>query len=223
MDGRELIDMGFPEGKAIGLALGAARTAAQNGDNPETIRAALQAVLGAPTAHTTDPVFGQVAGFLAGQSAPDAAYRLDSYAPYRIWGKAQIEQGALTQMEHAVRLPVSIRGALMPDAHQGYGLPIGGVLATHNSVIPYAVGVDIACRMRMTIFDIPPFFLEQKRDRFRKALESNTRFGTGEAWETRRDQGHRLETARHERIGQSLRRIRRAARSRGRAYGPRRP
>ena len=43
---------------------------------------------------------------------------------------------------------VSVRGALMPDAHLGYGLPIGGVLATENAVIPYAVGVDIACRYK---------------------------------------------------------------------------
>ncbi|MCC7209603.1 MAG: RtcB family protein [Anaerolineae bacterium] len=178
--------MGFPRGKAIGLALAAAQAAAQNGDEPQTIRAALQAVLNAPSAHADDAVYGQIAGFLVGQNKPDAAYRLDHYAPYRIWGKAQIEQGALTQMEHAVRLPVSIRGALMPDAHQGYGLPIGGVLATHNAVIPYAVGVDIACRMRMTIFDASPHVLEQKRDKFRKAIEANTRFGTGETWDTPR-------------------------------------
>jgi tRNA-splicing ligase RtcB len=41
----------------------------------------------------------------------------------------------------------------VPDAHVGYGLPIGGVLATLNAVIPYAVGVDIACRMKMTVLD----------------------------------------------------------------------
>ena len=44
----------------------------------------------------------------------------------------------------------------MPDAHVGYGLPIGGVLATENVVIPYAVGVDIACRMRLSIFEVSP-------------------------------------------------------------------
>jgi len=43
-------------------------------------------------------------------------------------------------MEIAMKLPVTEAGALMPDAHQGYGLPIGGVLATNNSVIPYGVG-----------------------------------------------------------------------------------
>ena len=41
----------------------------------------------------------------------------------------------------------------MPDAHVGYGLPIGGVLATKDAVIPYAVGVDIACRMKLSVLD----------------------------------------------------------------------
>ena len=59
------------------------------------------------------------------------------------------------QMERACLLPVAVAGALMPDAHVGYGLPIGGVLATENAVIPYAVGVDIACRMKLTVLDIP--------------------------------------------------------------------
>ena len=49
----------------------------------------------------------------------------------------------------AASFAVAVRGALMPDAHLGYGLPIGGVLAVKDAVIPYAVGVDIACRMRL--------------------------------------------------------------------------
>jgi tRNA-splicing ligase RtcB len=40
------------------------------------------------------------------------------------------------QMANACALPVAVAGALMPDAHVGYGLPIGGVLATDNAVIP---------------------------------------------------------------------------------------
>ena len=58
-------------------------------------------------------------------------------------------------MKNACKLPVAVSGALMPDAHVGYGLPIGGVLATRDAVIPYAVGVDIACRMKMTVLDLP--------------------------------------------------------------------
>jgi tRNA-splicing ligase RtcB len=50
----------------------------------------------------------------------------------------------------------------MPDAHHGYGLPIGGVLATENAVIPYGVGVDIGCRMCLSIFDINPKEITEK-------------------------------------------------------------
>jgi RNA-splicing ligase RtcB len=66
------------------------------------------------------------------------------------WGES-LEHEAVMQMEKACLLLVSVAGALMPDAHVGYGLLIGGVLAAENAVIPYAVGVDIACRMKMTV------------------------------------------------------------------------
>ena len=75
-------------------------------------------------------------------------------APYRIWGD-NLEATAVQQLKNACKLPVAVSGALMPDAHVGYGLPIGGVLATSDAVIPYAVGVDIACRMKMTVLDLP--------------------------------------------------------------------
>ena len=70
----------------------------------------------------------------------------------------------------------------MPDAHVGYGLPIGGVLATEGAVIPYAVGVDIACRMRLSVFEASPIVLQQERERFHKAIANNTRFGAGAEW-----------------------------------------
>ena len=91
-------------------------------------------------------------------------------------------------MENACSLPVAAVGALMPDAHIGYGLPIGGVLATRNSVIPYAVGVDIACRMKMTVLDLPPKALEGQTDRLRKVLERETRFGIGAVFRGERRQ-----------------------------------
>ncbi|MBC7783690.1 MAG: RtcB family protein [Burkholderiales bacterium] len=82
-------------------------------------------------------------------------------------------------MQNAARLPVAIRGALMPDAHQGYGLPIGGVLATRNAVIPYAVGVDIACRMKLSVFDIPAEKLQPMHESLKRALQRETVFGVG--------------------------------------------
>jgi hypothetical protein len=82
-------------------------------------------------------------------------------------------------MANACALPVAVAGALMPDAHVGYGLPIGGVLATDNAVIPYAVGVDIACRMKLTVYDRKANTLAGQRDRLANLIESETRFGMG--------------------------------------------
>ena len=73
----------------------------------------------------------------------------------------------------------------MPDAHVGYGLPIGGVLATNEAVIPYAVGVDIACRMKMTVLDLPVSTLKIDQSRLAKALERETRFGIGATFRER--------------------------------------
>lgn len=102
--------------------------------------------------------------------------------PYEVWGKEYIDEGSFEQMNNAARLPIAVLGALMPDAHIGYGLPIGGVLATDNVVIPYAVGVDIACRMRMTIFPVKSHMVKQQKDRFKKALIEQTIFGAGGEW-----------------------------------------
>lgn len=109
----------------------------------------------------------------------------DELAPYRKWGK-DFEPTCIQQLENACSLPISIAGALMPDAHQGYGLPIGGVLATDEAVIPYAVGVDIACRMRLSVLDLPMSSLEGEQDRFKQAIELETRFGIGSTFRQRR-------------------------------------
>jgi tRNA-splicing ligase RtcB len=102
-------------------------------------------------------------------------------APWRAWGERPDPQ-AVQQMEQAVSLPVAVAGALMPDAHVGYGLPIGGVLATEQAVIPYAVGVDIACRMRLSVLDRGVGELQGRREDLRRALLAETRFGTGAAF-----------------------------------------
>ncbi len=110
-----------------------------------------------------------------------------SPAPVRVWGK-DLEKESLQQMANAADLPIAFRGALMPDAHVGYGLPIGGVLATEGAVIPYAVGVDIACRMKMTVLDLPLSMLgeEDGRERLRNALQRETQFGVGAVFKKRR-------------------------------------
>lgn len=104
-------------------------------------------------------------------------------APWRAWGKVgdDFDQASVDQIRRACSLPVSVAGALMPDAHVGYGLPIGGVLATVGAVVPYAVGVDIACRMKLSVLDIPVAALksEHERRRLARAIEQETRFGVG--------------------------------------------
>jgi tRNA-splicing ligase RtcB len=107
--------------------------------------------------------------------------------PYAVFGAEHIDAGSRAQMDNAMRLPVSVAGALMPDAHVGYGLPIGGVLATEGAVIPYAVGVDIACRMRLSVFADPPALLNQQQSRFEKVLREQTRFGAGAEWKPPRE------------------------------------
>ncbi|MFD2963173.1 MULTISPECIES: RtcB family protein [Olivibacter] len=99
---------------------------------------------------------------------------------FPVWGLEQIEVGALSQMRTAVQLPIAVAGALMPDAHQGYGLPIGGVLATTaNTIIPFAVGVDIACRICLSIFDLPAETLDTETDKLKNLLVDHTYFGMG--------------------------------------------
>jgi len=115
----------------------------------------------------------------------DPAFNLESDgggAPWRRWG-ADPDAESVRQMERACALPVAVAGALMPDAHVGYGPPIGGVLATEGAVIPYAVGVDIACRMKLTVLDPPPEDLDRRAERFIRAIEMETRFGVGAAFE----------------------------------------
>src|ERR1700734_208233 len=107
-------------------------------------------------------------------------------APWRQWGEG-LEAEAVKQMANACALPVAVAGALMPDAHVGYGLPIGGVLATDHAVIPYAVGLDFPCRMKLTGYDRKANTLAGQRDRLANIIEDETRFGMGCSFKPRRD------------------------------------
>lgn len=65
-----------------------------------------------------------------------------------------IEESCLTQAQNLCRLPMARAVALMPDAHSGYGMPVGGMLATEMAVVPYAIGVDIGCGMTLIHTDL---------------------------------------------------------------------
>lgn len=112
----------------------------------------------------------------------------EEIAEFPVWGMEHIEVGALAQMRTAIQLPIAVAGALMPDAHQGYGLPIGGVLATTaNTIIPFAVGVDIACRMCLSIFDLPAQTVDTETDMLKGLLVNHTDFGIGGVTKTHFD------------------------------------
>jgi len=98
-------------------------------------------------------------------------------APLKIYGSQGIESSVKRQMELSVSLPISVQGALMPDAHMGYGLPIGAVLATQNAVIPYGVGMDIGCRMALSIIDESESYFKRYGYQAKLALKNFTHFG----------------------------------------------
>ena len=97
--------------------------------------------------------------------------------PYAVFGRDLIDSLAFRQMDTAMRLPVAVAGALMPDAHAGYGLPVGGVFATKGAVLPYAVGLDIGCRMSLTLLDAPADYIRNHHGKVEQALWDNTAFG----------------------------------------------
>jgi len=186
MKARELRNLGIPAGKPVQLALDLVRQARAAGLDVRDIRARLRQLAGMPSAFANDPAFGELARLLAEAATARNGYipRLDP-APYRQWGR-DLDPASVQQLVHACELPVAVRGALMPDAHPGYGLPIGGVLATRNAVIPYAVGVDIACRMKLSVLDVPPAKLTSATAWLQRAIETETRFGIGANFTTRR-------------------------------------
>ena len=174
--GKILKARGWKEGRTIGLAKKAAHALADIGQDENTILERLDAVLADPDKWTGDPIFFEVASEILSRERNDASKWADALRetalPYQVWGADGIDPAAIKQMENALRLPVAVAGALMPDAHVGYGLPIGGVLATQGTVIPYAVGVDIACfagETRVTLADGNDYTLA-RTDRARRAV-----------------------------------------------------
>jgi tRNA-splicing ligase RtcB len=182
MTGKDLINLGYPPGPVIGVALRLIPEAAKSLDEA-SIERELRAVLADPIANAAHPHLAELARALREESEKPAYTERAAPAPYRMWGEG-LEEGSVEQMRQAARLPVAVAGALMPDAHVGYGLPIGGVLATENAVIPYAVGVDIACRMRLSVYDIPGAQLKGIQDRLERILQRETKFGTGGEFKT---------------------------------------
>jgi len=182
MKPKDLLKLGFQSGPSIGVALSIIPEA-KRALGARVLESDLEALIREPNAYKDHPHLALLAQAVIEQNSRRATFvERDAPAPYQIWGQ-NLEKGAVDQMVNAARLPVAVSGALMPDAHQGYGLPIGGVLATDNAVIPYAVGVDIACRMKLSVLDIPAADLKKLHDTLARTLERETVFGIGRTQE----------------------------------------
>src|SRR4030095_7812604 len=181
MNTKDFLRLGVPLGEATRRATDFVSRFILAGGDKARLQQEIKAILANPSAFERDDLRGELAKALLNAPPPPRAEPVK----YRQWGEG-LEHEAVMQMEKACLLPVAVAGALMPDAHVGYGLPIGGVLATENAVIPYAVGVDIACRMKMTVLDVPVRELERHPDRLTRAIEAETRFGVGATFKNRR-------------------------------------
>ncbi|WP_019587231.1 RtcB family protein [Deinococcus apachensis] len=193
MNGKLVTKLGF-EKKAVALALAAATQRERAGLGRQEILEELRAVQENPGAFLSGGVYADLAAELTNQRAKADARRgaelRSTPLPYRVWGEDLIEPGAREQMDAAMVLPISRAGALMPDAHVGYGLPIGGVLAAEDAVIPYGVGVDIGCSMRLSVLPLNPDALGT--DEARRLLLKHTRFGAGVGFEKRDREDHEV-------------------------------
>ena len=178
--GKELRAIGLPEGPVISVAMKVMEKHYKHHSKEEAFKI-LQGVLQAPDDYANDEVLSLIAKHLLPKAPVDGAEISlnENGIQFSVFGHEHIEEGAMHQMYQAAKLPVAVAGALMPDAHSGYGLPIGGVLATDNAVIPYGVGVDIGCRMCLSIFDINPKELTDKENYFAREINEATLFGSG--------------------------------------------
>jgi tRNA-splicing ligase RtcB len=188
ISGKALQARGWAPGSLLGLAKKAGARLLDQGWEQEAVLDALDAVRMQPLSHEADPDLGELASAVLAETARDkkaAAQRSfalrDDPVPYRIWGRAGIDEGAIAQMDLAMRLPSAVAGALMADAHIGYGLPVGGAFALDDAVSPGAVGPDIGCSVYLTIFDATPEVFDDPRriDLFRRALTEGAVFGVG--------------------------------------------
>lgn len=194
--GEDLKNVGFPQGKSIGKAIAVIEKKFRASTKDEVLKLFAKLV-SSPAEYLEDDTLGAIAIELMTKPKEEIENAMiiplkENHAGYAIYGSDQIEEGAIKQMETAMLLPVTVAGALMPDAHQGYGLPIGGVLATNNAIIPFGVGVDIGCRMCLSIYDIPENHFFENEAKYKRELIAYTKFGAGSGWQGKYRRDHEV-------------------------------
>jgi tRNA-splicing ligase RtcB len=181
--GATLLERGWPEGPLIGQALALHTALVADGIGSGDALGLLDKIHDDPSSITAGEAgFDLAQAVIEDRRVPEPPTVRAEPLGAPIWGESLIDPQAIRQLQDAMRLPVTVAGALMPDAHVGYGVPIGGVVALDNAVAPYMVGVDIACRMMLSVFPTDALgYLddETKRDALRTALRQETRFGIG--------------------------------------------
>ena len=170
--------MGYQSEESIRIALQTAATHYRRDQKEEALQM-LQKVLEQPGAFVNDPVWKPLVLALMQKTEPLVRQTVFRKQPqgFRVFGREGIDDEAFEQMQTAMKLPITVDGALMPDAHVGYGLPIGAVVAAFNAVIPYGVGMDIGCRMCLSVYPVSANTIDSDRDRLRNILLTETRFG----------------------------------------------
>ncbi|MFI2743585.1 RtcB family protein [Zhouia sp. PK063] len=186
LSGKDLIKLGFPKNNAINIALGQIHRYRKKEKKTAILEEAKQVLL-SPAKYKNHGTWGKLAEGLIAPVEIRKQQLSITRAPFSIFGENEIDSQAKQQLYNALKLPIAVQGALMPDAHSGYGLPIGGVLATDNAVIPYGVGVDIGCRMSMSIFNLPASYFKGKSDFLKGVLKDQTKFGMKETHDKKMD------------------------------------
>lgn len=186
MKGKDLRKINYTSDTAISLAMGIMSKHFKHVSKADKLDI-LKDVLAHPDQYAAHKTLSKLAAELtdAVETANGTNHELkEEPEEYKVYGRKFITQETMKQMDVAMRLPVAVKGALMPDAHIGFGLPIGGVLATENEVIPYGVGLDIGCRMSLTIYNEPAEFIDRNSYQIKLALKEQTHFGIGKLQQT---------------------------------------
>lgn len=191
--GRELEKIGYTSSKAISIAINIAHKHFRRSEKQEALNL-LTELLFSPQKYKNHNIYSPIVEALEGkgkkekQSKDSSSYKLNQQGlEYIAYGINNIEYSAIHQMETAMKLPITVKGALMADAHEGYGLPIGGVLATKDAIIPYGVGMDIGCRMCLSVYDIPVSYIEGSKSKLKNILNDCTVFGKSAGVEGKKD------------------------------------
>lgn len=175
LKGKDILKLGYPNNQSVNIALEVMKRNFAT-KNIHHVKSLLKEIQQNPENFEKDLTFGQIAEALLSSKKTEKRMLNTNRTSFQIFGN-KISDEAKNQLYTALKLPIAIHGALMPDAHSGYGLPIGGVLAVENAVIPYGVGMDIGCRMSLSILDTPISYLDGARDKYEKALAEHTKFG----------------------------------------------